>query len=802
MLQRARNVQQQQTPYETSIRCTNANLSQSPVQLAQSWGTPIWTTEYTLKFLEKVAVALKLESRPSSVSHSSAHTANTYLQQQQAQHQNHHQGSAVAKANHRHHHHHKSTHQKQLKGDYIKIEAFPKHQYRPYYQQFKRWPTINLSSDLCPFVLPSEKRNRSHNKPKTNTNINQINKDQVKQKLLQQQPQQQQQHSHQHKIVTENGDKQTVHNNSEMTRKTRNKQVRGSVVNAANNIKGTDIIKRSSEKNCGYCEICRVEYDVLSIHLQTKDHLDFVKNSDNFLALDTLINSSANVETFLKMNSRAHNKSTIALSNAIRSPTPTAKGAQQQRDQQQQQPTTDIDSGLFGKRTANSVNARHLHNHILHNNCDGVDENQKVDDGDGDDINLNDYTRVNGISNNEQLSPKLLSSPRDKLPKYSPPMTRRSHIKPPSAKCGKGKPIGSPIKLNSSENVDEASMAAARARRETAKRINYAEPKEDEEIIDDLPNNINDTITTTATAKQSDLTPPVKRVFRPFARYKVIDDDSNGLLTKTNTAKTESCENSTQLADDGDDNEMGITKDASGLIVKFKRVRESELSKLTYEADNFMFPKQKDEMPTDEDRQSSSEVGAEPSIDLVSSELDSSQLTSPSQAQPSVSELSDQFTSSGRRKKRRAQFDSSLTETTTTKGSKAGTRPRFRESPTQPILQKVTVALEQTTVGTNDRRCKSKRRIVQSPIKKTSNAPVLDASKLRHEDDLNAKSTDSEDRVGENSYNGGSILSSDLFNQYKFAFERVPCNEPWYLAFQRQDESRERIFEYWGNTGK
>lgn len=35
---------------------------------------------------------------------------------------------------------------------------------------------------------------------------------------------------------------------------------------------------------------------------------------------------------------------------------------------------------------------------------------------------------------------------------------------------------------------------------------------------------------------------------------------------------------------------------------------------------------------------------------------------------------------------------------------------------------------------------------------------------------------------------------------YRFAFERVPSLEPWYETFQRQDESCEKLYEYFGNT--
>lgn len=52
----------------------------------------------------------------------------------------------------------------------------------------------------------------------------------------------------------------------------------------------------------GYCEICRVDFADLSKHLETDQHLSFVRNDDNFLTLDKLISGGAGVEAFLKLN--------------------------------------------------------------------------------------------------------------------------------------------------------------------------------------------------------------------------------------------------------------------------------------------------------------------------------------------------------------------------------------------------------------------------------------------------------------------------------------------------------------------
>lgn len=52
----------------------------------------------------------------------------------------------------------------------------------------------------------------------------------------------------------------------------------------------------------GYCEVCRVEYSHLEKHQQTEKHQKFISDNANFIGLDTLINESASIETFLKLH--------------------------------------------------------------------------------------------------------------------------------------------------------------------------------------------------------------------------------------------------------------------------------------------------------------------------------------------------------------------------------------------------------------------------------------------------------------------------------------------------------------------
>lgn len=65
---------------------------------------------------------------------------------------------------------------------------------------------------------------------------------------------------------------------------------------------GATRTRRTEQLVAGYCEICRIDYRDLNKHVRSDQHLNFVRNDDNFLALDTLINAGASVEAFLNFN--------------------------------------------------------------------------------------------------------------------------------------------------------------------------------------------------------------------------------------------------------------------------------------------------------------------------------------------------------------------------------------------------------------------------------------------------------------------------------------------------------------------
>lgn len=632
-----------------------SRISQSPVSLAKSWGTPIWTPEHALKFLDKVKSCIKLAQpligggKPANLKH--------------------------------------------LRGDYIKIQPFDR-QYRPYYKEIKSWPVIQLiTGGDSPFRI----RGDDDSTPATTA-------------AASKKPEP-----------------------YKMTRKSRSKHMRTKV----------NDLKRSSDKQCGYCEICRVEYDILSTHLQTKEHLNFVKNDDNFLALDTLITNSANMASFLKANE--------ALAK------------------------DDIDSGFFGKRSGRKVSK-------LIRPCN-IDIKKECDSTAG---------QINAFTLNGRLA--------HLQHKYSPPMTRRSNGRnksepispiaalaaplPPSEPKSKSPAKSSPIKMemdddNSMDYNDDNDMTASlpRSRRESARRINYAEIKEDEENTDD--------------SKDEQLK-KIEKIRLRGIRWRPPSLDDQSSITQPIVYKVVKDKPSTKLlpkSSNGGNRKEPLSEQnkSSGIKVRICRVRESELSRLTNEADKFMFPRIFSEPLTDDDRHSSSDwAPADESTDLqTSSEVNRSRsggrlLMSPPLMAASSGEV--HRPTAVKRKMKKTKYGCS--------GGGAKKRGRPLSSSASSDYTKIE----------RDSRLGFQAAPVQSSITVDKPRTITSPSGCR-------PAYGTEDRTGEYVIKQSSNQMKkcdygNLWPTHRFAFERVPDNESWYGAFQRQDECCEEIFQYWGNTGE
>ncbi|XP_052891106.1 uncharacterized protein LOC128299243 [Anopheles moucheti] len=248
----------------------------SPVQLVRSWGsTLIWSAEYALKFLRKVLSSLPTENgakRPKSGAGSTDLTATTSGRHRH--HRHHHGSSATRTPQHVHH----------LRGPFIKIESLTAPcSYRPVYKEFKRWPVLlwneqELVGKKSPFADANEP---------TLTERKQLDEQATGRKGAGLE------------VATVEGTsttRMTRKLSSTVTNNTTAAARTGSITTAKNGETVTK--KRPLEKrpaapprDCGYCEICRIEYDSLVAHIQSESHQTFVRNDDNFASLDRLLDS-------------------------------------------------------------------------------------------------------------------------------------------------------------------------------------------------------------------------------------------------------------------------------------------------------------------------------------------------------------------------------------------------------------------------------------------------------------------------------------------------------------------------------
>ncbi|PSN39391.1 hypothetical protein C0J52_22684 [Blattella germanica] len=149
-----------------------------------------------------------------------------------------------------------------LKNPYIKLENINSYKYRPVYKELPLWPTIHLDFQPggCPFTAPKEA-------DKSTPQSKRERKDETRRT----QP-----------------TKATVET-PRMTRKARSRMPHRNETPVA-------------LQNSGYCEICQITYIDQKTHILSERHIQFVSNNSNYLSLDKLISLGSNMDTFLKLN--------------------------------------------------------------------------------------------------------------------------------------------------------------------------------------------------------------------------------------------------------------------------------------------------------------------------------------------------------------------------------------------------------------------------------------------------------------------------------------------------------------------
>lgn len=477
--------------------------------------------------------------------------------------------------------------------------------------------------------------------------------------------------------------------------------------------------KKSSQDNpenqCGYCEICRDPYDVLKVHLKTQKHIDFVKNDNNFLELDKLIKKTQNVANFLAIKP---------------------------------------EDCTFGKRSSikrgRLMRECELRKEKIETNYDSFDDVKSDDD------DIEPPIRKNGVHN------KIESE-------YSPRNTRtRNNSRNTKTSDNEKKAISNTDEKSPRTLQKDLDEEIRRSRRESCRRINYAEPKEDEEnTLDSLISQITEENALIKKVTEKTKVRGIRwRAPSPKDRPPTQKPQIYTVKKSSTTTKSSPKSNQSQTANTSAGEER--------IKMKLKRIRASELSLLSDEADNFMFPKTAVSEPeTDEDRQSTSDH-AEISQEIISSERDDDKSTiiktpeKVKEPEPCTTTTNTNSNTKARdtRRKRRNNLDLFLTEQMDYyKFECPESRLRFQEAPTQPTLK------SDEYINCNN-----------------------------YSDMLDDKKISSEDRVGGINFAWNTNINGVEVERFRYSFERVPYQEPWYLAFQRQDEGKEKIFEYYGST--
>ncbi|KAH8404783.1 hypothetical protein KR222_001637 [Zaprionus bogoriensis] len=459
---------------EELLTASNNSIQTAVVAKHPCGSYTVWQTAYALRFLQRIQTELR-----------------QYLQ-----------GASLPAAG-------TSPGNIQLKRNFIKIESI-KRSHRPYYHLLKQqeeWPKIDLSSEDGAFRLQAKADVQSMTRKSLGSRTSQRQQQQDKEKDLPQVQIQPKQLPLQYACGVQSAKKHLAAPlQAPDTTKTHCREA-----------------KESSDKQCGVCEICKVEYDILTLHLQSKDHELFAKNADNFLALDTLIQvSAASVSDFLA------------------------------REEQHTQQTNNSSGNSKNNSNISNSGRQHRPSPVLR------EKSKRI-------------TKGKHSSEKFQATPTNLSvnSPaqaQTALPSRKPTTPSRSILDLDQFKPSEG----------------NASAAAVTTSGSTSRRKTL----------------------------NSVLSPPFRAMLPPSSLYKVVE--ASDVLATPSRVKRGAGANSA----------AGNVTEAPSLIVKFQKVRQSELQRLNGEAENFMFPRtttrSSSEIATDIDRQTTSDIRGHYSISSAS----------------------------------------------------------------------------------------------------------------------------------------------------------------------------------------
>ncbi|XP_014208744.1 myb-like protein X isoform X2 [Copidosoma floridanum] len=731
--------------------------SVDPLNNAQKWAIPIWTIHEFYSWFGKVEKAAKspLETKQSGTS--------------------------------------KQVKVKHLKEPFIKFESY-RRETRPVFVELKSWPTLNFDGEpgSCPFDLKRREK---------------------KEVLCA------------NKEIKENREKcfnPDLSKGKDMTRRPCATATRA----------------RKTE-NTGHCEICRIDYKNLSKHLQTDQHLNFVRNDKNFLSLDNLISTGASVEAFLKINiSKDVSKDCSLFSSRDSSlenglSLPDEKWGKKDKSSLSEYSVEDIRMMQCNGARKNSkldsahnlrTRAKHESGHLLRSKGKPLDENAKSDkpsekfiitkrakgtiwieeddsETEKDENELVNYdgkplfsktcesesksnesdsedpknVSLNGVINIETVECKYVGSSHSKVTNKDSAF--KDSLLDASVKT----------KVNGYEEKDKATQPVEvvdGADCNVKKDVNNVD-----EHIDSISNAVNSVNNNEKVlALDNEDTNSVKslnkddrgrfkvakrggRTYRGRQRLSVeerlIEDNrdyykvevlgnklrSSAIPISNQLAVSPSKENQTEQAKPEEGDKPSSEKP---VVVRFKRVRKSELSLLSVEAESFMFgdPRRDDNFSDESDGEQSSilpkdtESDGEEAVDSIV--LSSSQESNITPKQEFIEDDSQDSPASKARKKRRTQTEALLKDNTDYyKFETPGSRLRY-QAPLTGICD--------PELDGGDPELDPNSSIVPIKEKIYPSKPSAEVEKMH------------------------------------YSFEAVPKSEPWYRTYERQDKGDEYYY--------
>lgn len=222
-----------------------------------------------------------------------------------------------------------------------------------------------------------------------------------------------------------------------------------------------------------------------------------------------------------------------------------------------------------------------------------------------------------------------------------------------------------------------------------------------------------------------------------------------------------------------------------GLIVKFKKLRNSELTQLNTEATNFLFPKKDDssdddEDDEDEDDEDEGEDEADEDQEDRETEDETQMIPSENNEVSSSSELEDV--------KPQLQKIKIEDEASMDSNSSYCKAKKKRRSHAEAFIMDNQKYYKFETPGSSSYRLRYHGSYL-SPVPTRSNGDCLTKVETNVETKIEKQRELKKEKTGR--------LKVSL-DEFKFSFETVPENEKWYKTFRRQDRA-EQIYQFSNN---